>query len=373
MNNRISIRSTLVLMILGFLAISLLWIVENTKVLVDEDWHQEKEQAALLMKKCMEHIKNDQFANEIAVDNINDPNGTGLIGQQFTEITSGRGSLPIKLSTTNPNFAALVVQLFKDAGLKEGDEVAMCFTGSFPAVNIAVCSAIDVLKLRPLLITSVTSSSWGANDPEFTWIDMHQSLYEAKLLSFRPLASSIGGNEDLGKTLSTESRQMAEVAISRNNLPYINENSLGGNISKRMEIFRLNTVDGIKLYVNVGGGIASFGSSANFNVVVAGLNENMKIKEFPVHRGIIYEMVEQDISVLNFLNQGVLLKQFGLPNDPVPLPKIGEGKLYSSLRYDVRVVGVALVVLSGLLISVIYIDKKQNKLGSTILSDPESI
>ena len=169
--NNLSIRSTLVLSILGVLAISILIIVENSKKFQQEDHYSEKMAAAQLNKKMQLHLKQTFFANEIAIDNINDPNNTGLIGSQFSSITSGRGSLPIKLSTLNPNFAAMIVQQIKEAGLKKGDAVGLCFTGSFPALNLATCAALETLGLKPILISSVTSSSWGANNPNLTWID----------------------------------------------------------------------------------------------------------------------------------------------------------------------------------------------------------
>lgn len=373
MNNRISIRSTLVLVILGILSIALMWIVENTKISVEAEWKDEKVAAAKLMKKCMEHLKEDQFANEVAMDNINDPNETGLIGQQFTEITSGRGSLPIKLSTTNPNFAAAVVQLFKDAGLQKGDKVAMSFTGSFPAVNIAICSAVDVLELKPVLITSITSSSWGANDPEFTWVDMQRSLYDAGLISFMPAASSIGGNEDVGMTLSQESRMLAENAIKRNGIPYINEGGLLANVDKRMEVFRSDGGTPIKLYVNAGGGIASFGSSRNATAMPSGFKHDLKIKDIPDHKGTAYHMVLDGVPILNFLNVRRILNKYDLPIDPIPLPDIGEGQLYSILKYDIRVVIVATLIIVGLLLAIVFIDKKQNRLGNTFLDQPEKV
>ncbi len=133
---KISIRSTLVLSALAIVSIGLLILVESTKKNVKEDWFNEKMEASRLSKQAMDHLKAVHFRNEIFVDNINDPNETGLIGEQYTPITTGSGSLPIKMSTTNPNFSAMVVQLLKEAGLKEGDEVAVCMTGSFPALNI---------------------------------------------------------------------------------------------------------------------------------------------------------------------------------------------------------------------------------------------
>ena len=183
-------------------------------------------EAARLMSRSLEYLKATHFKNEVAVDNINDPNDTRIIGTRFSSITSGRGSLPVKLSTANPNFGALLVQLFKEAGVRQGDHIAIGATGSFPALNIAACAAAEVLDLKVSLITSVTSSSWGANDPEYTFLDMYSTLREGGLLSQSILASSIGANQDIGRTLSPEGRNDAKQAILRNGVTFINGTSL---------------------------------------------------------------------------------------------------------------------------------------------------
>jgi len=363
--NNISIRSTLVLSILGVLAISILIIVENSKKFQKEDFYSEKIAAASLNKKMQLHIKNTFYADEIAIDNINDPNNTGLIGQQFSEITSGRGSLPVKLSTVNPNFAAMIVQQINEAGLKKGDPVGLCFTGSFPALNMATCAAIESLGLQPVLITSITSSSWGANSPALTWIDMQKSLYDAKLVSFIPVAASIGGNQDIGRTLSREGRDLAVQAINRNNIPYINEGSLLGNIQKRMIFF--NKEQTPKLFINVGGGIASLGSNANATALPAGLKSNIKIKDIPDAQGIVYEMVQKGVPILNLLNISRLMRKYNLPKDPVPLPEVGEGTLFKAYKYDLTIVIAATSIFMGLIIAVMYYDKRQNELGTQII------
>ena len=363
--NNISIRSTLVLSILGVLAISILIIVENSKKFQQEDFYAEKIAAASLNKKMQLHLKNTFYADEIALDNINDPNNTGLIGQQFSEITSGRGSLPVKLSTINPNFAAMIVQQIKEAGLKKGDPVGLCFTGSFPALNMATCAAVESLGLKPLLITSITSSSWGANSPALTWIDMQKSLFDAKLISFMPVAASIGGNQDIGRTLSREGRDLAVAAIDRNNISYINEGSLIANIHKRMNFF--NKKQPPKLFINVGGGIASLGSNANATTLPSGLKTNIKIKDIPDAQGVVYEMVKNSVPILNLLNIGRLLRKYNLPKDPVPLPEVGEGTLFKAYKYDLTIVIAATSIFMALIIAVMYYDKKQNELGTLII------
>ena len=363
----ISIRSTMVLSILGLLALGILFVVENSKSFQQEPYYKEKVKAAKLAQSAMRFIKQRYFADEIALDNINDPNNTGLIGQQFSAITSGRGSLPVKLSTTNPNFAAMIVQQFKDAGLKEGDGIALCFTGSFPALNIATCAAIETMGLKPTLITSVSSSSWGANSPELTWLDIHQSLYNAGIFSFMPVASSIGGNQDLGRTLSKEGRDLALAAIERNGISVINEGSLEANIKKRMSIFNSDTNADVRLFVNVGGGVASLGGHQNSNTLPSGLLSKIHLEDFTEKRGVMYEMTQAGVPLLNLLRIDRLLTKYKLPRDPVPLPNIGEGQLYTAYKYDLNIV-IATTLFFFLIISiVIYYDSKQNQLGTQII------
>lgn len=365
----ISIRSTLVLSILGVLAICIITLVENTKKIQQQEYYYEKIEAATLAKQCQLHIKNKFYEDEISLDNINDPNNSGIIGQQFSEITSGRGSLPIKLSTLNPNFAAMIVEQIKEAGLKKGDKVALCFTGSFPALNIATCAAIESLQLKPILITSVTSSSWGANNPNLTWLDMQKSLYEAKLISFLPIASSIGGNQDIGQTLSREGRELVISAIKKANIEYLNKGSLKANIEKRMELFNIHK--DIKLFINVGGGIASLGSSANADAFPSGLKKDMKLKNIPEHRGVVFEMVKKDIPIINLLNIEKLLKEYKLPMDPMPLPEVGEGNMFQANKYDLKIVISLTSFYIVLIIFIMYYDKRQNELGTQIIKKYE--
>ncbi|GGI55736.1 poly-gamma-glutamate system protein [Winogradskyella haliclonae] len=366
----ISIRSTAVLSVIAIITIVALVLVENLKSYKKQQYYYEKIEAAHLNRKLQKHLKQTFFKDEIIINNINDPNNTGLIGQQFTEITSGRGSLPIKLSTLNPNFSAMVVQQIKDAGLKKGDKVAMCFTGSFPALNMAVIAAVETLELRPVLITSVTSSSWGANDANLTWIDMQNELYKSKLVSFMPIASSIGGNQDIGVTLSKDGRQKAIIAIQRNNISLIKGNNLEDNIAERMALF--NAERGIKLFINVGGGVASLGSHNNSKKLPSGFRDNLKHANFIDKQGIVYEMVKQDIPIINLLNIDRLLKRYQLPRDPLPLPKPGEGALYNTYKYDLLTVGITTALLIGLLIIAMYYDKKQNALGTQIIKTQDA-
>lgn len=364
---KISIRSTFILSILAIISIALFTLVETTKKNTEQDWYKEKIAASELAELAMCHLKNVRYKNLVYVDNINDPNETGLIGAEYTPITTGTGSLPIKLSTTNPNFAGVIVQLLKDAGLNEGDQVAVGMTGSFPAMNIATLAALQTLKIKPILITSVTASSWGANDPENTWVDMESELNRSNIFNTTSVYSSIGGNSDIGRALSLEGREMIETAIRRNHISFLNTGSLSGNIKKRMEIYENMATKPIKAYINVGGGIASIGSDANGDALNQGTNLHVKLKTFNEKQGVMYEMAKKDIPIINLLNIEKIIKKYELPMEPIPLPKIGKGKLYHAYKYQVPIVAVSLLILISLLLGIIYIDKKQHALGNEIV------
>lgn len=367
---RFSVKSNVVISILAILSIVALFTVEKSKTDVKQKWFDEKLESAVLSQKAMEFLKKTQMEKGIFVDNINDPNETCLIGEEFTQLTTGRGSLPIKLSTTNPNFAALVVQEIKDAGIKKNDKIAVCMTGSFPALNIATYAAIQSLSLKPIIILSVTSSSWGANNPDFTWLDMQTLLYQNGFFNFKAKYASIGGNEDIGQALSIEGRELAIKAIDRNGMILINKGNLGGNITERLKIIKdFGNDKPIKLFINVGGGIASLGSKNNGQKISSGLNERIKLSRIPDKKGVIFEMAKDNIPIIHLLNLSTLMKKYDLPENPIPIPKPGEGKLFFAERYNMLIVSIVTLFLLVCISFAIFIDKKNNKPDSDIISN----
>jgi poly-gamma-glutamate system protein len=50
-----------------------------------------------------------------------------MIGLATSPITSTTGYLKVKQTTVNPNWAAVLVDMLKRAGVKEGDAIATSF------------------------------------------------------------------------------------------------------------------------------------------------------------------------------------------------------------------------------------------------------
>lgn len=365
--NKFRAKSNIVLGLLFLLALLALIAVENGKMDKRQEWYNEKLQAARLSQLAVNKLKNNRLDKSVFIDVVNDPNQTALIGQEFTLITTDRGEIDAKLSSTNPNLAAVIVQLLKDADLRQNDYVAVAFTGSFPGLNIAVLAALEVLKLNPIIITSVGSSNYGANDPYFTWLDMESILFQSNIFHNRSIAASIGGGSDLGRGLSPEGRDLIVEAIRRNNVEFIHENHLEKSIEKRLELYNKHSSgQSIKAYINVGGGIASLGNDINGKLIPAGLTTYLPMKNFPV-RGVIIEMARKRIPVIHLLNINKLLIEYGLPANPVPLPEPGDGGIFTQKKYNLTITSIATLVLIIIIILVYLGERKQHQLGSDVV------
>jgi poly-gamma-glutamate system protein len=361
-------KSNLVLGFFALISLAAFFLVETSRQNVKQDWYDEKIQAVTLAQKAAAAIKDHQMKRGVFIDKINDPNETALIGQDITPITTDRGYHDAKLTSTNPNFAAVIVDELKRAGLAEHDYVAVAMTGSFPALNIAVLSAIETLKLQPIIISSVGSSNWGANDPQYTWLDMERTFIEAGIFHSRSTAASVGGGGDVGRGLSTDGRNMIVAAIKRNNIEFINEQQVERSIEQRFRIYASSAKGAIvKAYINIGGGIASLGSTVNGEIIPNGLSMALPVKNYPI-RGVLIEMAKLGVPVIHLSDVQRLWTDNGLPLNPIPLPEVGDGGIFLKEKYNKTIAWIAVVILSVLILLAGYMDRRRHRLGSEIVS-----
>jgi len=359
-----SAKSKRVLSVLTLLSLIALLAVENNKVDIKRKWYEQKLEASKLAKKAADFLKDFRLQKGIFVDAINDPNESALIGQDITQITTDRGYIDSKLTSLNPNFAAVIVEMLKECDVKANDVVAISFTGSLPGLNIAVIAAIQTLKLKPVIITSVGASNWGANDPYFTWLDMEKTLIDAGIFKYKSVAASIGGGLDKGRGLSPEGRKLIEDAIKRSEATFINEEFLEKSISKRINIYKnYKKNSSIKAFINVGGGIASLGSTENAQFIPTGLIEALPMKNFPSN-GVLIEMAKQNIPVIHLLNVTQLAAKYGLPISPKPIPNPGSGEVFVKKQYDIILTILVTLVLVISILAVFILEQKRHRLGT---------
>lgn len=348
--------SKLTLVLLTALCIGALVLVGKLKVKMQQPYLEEKLAAAKKMKQAMDAIGEHQRSINGGLDNPNDPTNSGLIGVEFSEITSDVGNLESKQTYVNPNLAALMVLWLKRANLQRGDVVAIGISGSFPAGNIAALAACETLALRPLVITSAGASMYGANTPEFTWLDMESLLLEKKILKTRTLAATLGAGQDIGLNLSARGRQMLIDAIKRNNIPFLDPADLKDSVTKRMQVYQKNAKrKPIKLYINVGGGLGSVGSRTNMRLISAGLNRNPR-KGIYVTHGPMTLFADRGIPVINFVRIRRLAPRYGLPIAPTQIPLPGEGDLFLREEHNLWLAGALLLALAATTFIVVRVD-----------------
>ena len=186
--------------------------------------------------------------------------GQGLLGEEYTEITTTVGHKDAKLLSAAPDFPALLAQWYKEAGVREGDAVAINASGSFPALNIAALAAAQAVKARPLLISSLGASSWGANRPDYTWAHMEQRLV-SRWPAYASLAMSLGGDGDTAQSLPDEGRQALLDALRLSGAPVLTPESPKDIMAARMRLWKEHNGGELPaLLVNIGGNHAFWGS-----------------------------------------------------------------------------------------------------------------
>ena len=353
---------------LALISILVFYLAESNRHKKQAPYWDLKIKAANLDEKCQGLIRDELKRRGIAIDFENDPNGSGLIGEQTTLITTDLGELRSKLIATNPNFAAAIVQMFKDADLRRGSKIAVGLTGSLPGANIALYSACEVMGIEPVVITSVGSSTWGANHPQFTWLDMEKLLYDNKLIKYRSVAASLGGGSDNGRGLSMTGRNLLLDAIKRNDIQLVftgnAENILEGggslreNVEKRMSIYQTASKgQPYAAYVNIGGGLSSLGSSQNGKLIPSGLSFDLSTINFP-SQGVITMMAARKIPIIHVLRLADIARVYGLTQEVSPPPVVGEDSIFFKDQYSIVSTVIYTAILIVIVVAFIRIDVK---------------
>lgn len=363
MRRRAGKPSIFLLVFLALLSILLFYLAEKSQTPQKATHYDQKIEAARLAQKAQSVIKKELSNRGYVIDIQNDPNLTGMIGPQYSLITTDRGYIRDKLISTNPNNAAVLIDLFHRAGLNKGDKIAVTFTGAFPAANIAVLAACKVMELEPVIITSVGASTWGANWEEYTWLDMESAIVAGGIWPYKSVAASIGGGNDGGRGLSPQGRELIIAAIERNEVKYITSisdddpsGSLDDNIQRRIEIFdEEKGSDEYRAVVNIGGGLAAIGSSQNGKLILPGYNARLWERELPA-RGTINIMAERRIPVIHLLKMDDFAAKYGLMLEVTPEPEIGTGPIYVQERYSITTTIIYTIILLVILWAAIRLD-----------------
>jgi len=347
-----------------------LW-AEYSRVEVRRGNYEQKLIAANRMNEALKALSNRSRDVE-TLESYGDPRLDAIIGQQFSTITTDIASFEEKMAGANPNLAAAIVELLLDARVEKGDVVAVALTGSNPGANLAVLCACDALGIKANTISALSSTWWGASDPRNTWADMQKFLVDEKLLSSNVLAVSRGGLDDNALGLSGAGKaELAEAAV-RTNGRLLESASVTQAADLWWKTFNNSSNDKkYAAYINVGEGLASLGHKENGRLLRDGLHRTLPARNWPA-LGAMHMAARQGIPVIQIFNVTNISREYGLGSPSIPLADPGKGDVFTTIRYDVRVAVVALILSLSALFVLVWFDSKYFRLADAGV-DPETL
>jgi len=347
--------------IFSLLGLLVLFYTSKTEI---TPYYNEQLKAAEIMEQSESYLKEIVLERDILIED-DDINKTGLIGPEFSELTTTPGNIEAKRTALNPDFAALLVKYFYEAHLKKGDVIAVGTSGSFPGLVIATLCAAESYGLNTRIIASYGSSMHGGTRPDFNIIDIILLLKKQNLLNFNLLAVSPGGANDYGEgvlegILYEGTREMLLKKANQTGAEVINISDLGKNIKKRLTLYGEN----IKLFVNIGGASANCGTSSYTLAFPQGLVLDPPRIPTTANRGLNYEFASKGLPVINLLNVRLLCEENGIKYDPYPLPEIGESSVYYDRNFNFVLLFAIIVITVSILVIGFINTKKDLKDGS---------
>lgn len=289
--------------------------------------------AAKIMREGMNVLK--PLRAEIAPINPEfDPQRSGFVGLETSIVTTNHGGRESKQTTVNPNWAAVAVKLLADAGVQKGDLVAVTVSGSFPALNLAVYSALEAMEADAIIVASASSSQWGANVPNFLWLDMERMLRQAGVIDLHAQYASIGGIEDRGIGIPDEGIASIKGTIKRADVKFIDPANYQEAVADRIAIFREYSAErNYAAYVNVGGGATVVGPPGIDDLFKSGLQEDAPARAFAVETVMGY-FLKEDVPGIHFIGIKTMAERYGLPLMPQQPVPVGNGGIYSATTYN---------------------------------------
>lgn len=313
-----------ILVIIALLFIFIQYGLKNKEIKTKSPYYNEMTEASEKMKTMSIEIKNERIRRGIAIDKSLDVNETGLIGEEWSGITTTLGNLESKRTSTNPDFAALLVKLFKEKGLKKGDVIAANLSSSFPALNLSLIAAADTLGLNAIMINSVGSSTYGGNIEDFTYLDMENYLFSKGIIQNKSKGFSLGGIGDIGKEFEEEIKEKIIEKNKKYGLKFFYNENLEENVEERYNYLIQESNNQIKIFVNIGGNLLSIGDSVDIIVnskVILDENTNMK-------KGLVGKFLKDRVPVFYLLNLKGITATYNLPFDQYNLKNMEKVDIY---------------------------------------------
>ncbi len=178
---------------------------------------------------------------------------------------------------------------------------------------------------------------------------MGKVLYNKGIIKHRSVAVSIGGKGDRGDGLSENGLRLIKLAIKRSGVSFIPSDGIRRSIKQRMKIYKKYGKK-IKVYINVGGGAASMGPRETRYKLHSGINRNKRFKNEFYYKGVAVLFLEKGIPVIHLLNMREIADKYDIFYNPVNIPKIGKGKIFTKQRYPLFTTIILFLILVAIII-----------------------
>jgi poly-gamma-glutamate system protein len=235
-----------------------------------------------------------------------------MIGNEWSDITTSLGSLQAKETSTNPEFAALVVRLLHEADMDKNDTIGIILSGSFPSLAVTVLAALQTLEIEAVVISSLGASTYGANQPGATWIDMEHYLIRKGGLKYHSELLTLGGENDNASWIGDQGKSQLLMAARRNQKDLFTSSSIVESVESKTDLFLSKH---ISLLINIGGNMSALGTCSHSINIPNGLNFTMKNCD-DENKGVIARINKSGIPFIHFLDIQDIAIRYGMDFSP---------------------------------------------------------
>ncbi len=242
-----------------------------------------------------------------------DPWDCGLVGLEWSSITTTLGDLEAKRTACNPAWAIQFKRWFQDLGLEAGDHIAIYSSASFPGLLLNAVTAAESMQLDPLLIVSLGASTWGANHPDAPWPVLESELLRAGFIHKQADFYTLGAGDEMGHGLSQEDQTVLRQAADEAGVGILIAADLDAMVTLKTELLIAHQP---RLFINIGGSQANLGDAEDVLRLSRGL---VPASEADLAgNGVIARAMHNDIPVIHMLNIRSIANTVGIPYDSTP-------------------------------------------------------
>lgn len=237
----------------------------------------------------------------------------GLIGVEWSAITTTIGDLASKRSACNPAWSVQFSRWFHGLGLKPGDPVVIYSSASFPGMLLNVIAAAEAMELKPMLIVSLGASTWGANHMDSPWPVLAAELRRGGFIHKRADYYTLGGGAELGQGLAPEGEALLRKLAEDAGVELLEAGNLEEMIVRKTELLRQYQP---RLLISIGGSHANLGDAYEMLKLPTGLVPATAIDN--AGNGVIGNAMRDNIPLIHMLNIRSLSSMTGIPYDSFP-------------------------------------------------------